>query len=144
MLDEDCLLGHAELDEDHDRILALWNLGIASASTDRGWNWLAMRGSFMDHFRMEEEHMERGRFPGAHLHRAEHASLLAWMDGICPPRSGAPVSDESFLQLKAWMRSHLQGADRELATFLNASELWDLRQSCQWDQIDLRLEALGS
>lgn len=143
MLDPDCRLGHAELDEDHERILGLWVLGNAMPPQEREAAWTAMRVLFVDHFCMEDDLMVRGGFPGLRIHRAEHDSLLAWMDGICQEGWGIPVQDGDFLQLKGWMRAHLQGADRELATFLLDRDVWELRESCQWDQIDQRLEDLG-
>jgi len=142
VLDPDCRLGHAELDEDHERILGVWGLGSASPPQERGAAWAAMRALFVAHFRLEDGLMSRGGFPGLRLHRAEHDSLLAWMDGICCEGGASGVGDADFLHLKGWMRGHLQGADRELATFLLERDVWELRQSCQWDMLDQRLENL--
>lgn len=143
MLDPDCRLGHLELDEDHERILGVWTMGSALPAEDRAPVWEAMRALFVRHFRLEDELMERCRFPGLRIHRTEHDSLLSWMDGICCQGREISVPDRDFLQLKGWMRAHLQGADRELVTFLLERDVWELRESCQWDHIDQRLEDLG-
>ncbi len=126
-LDERQETGHAQIDDDHEKIVALINQ-LASAITQRRGKEVC--GELLDqiiqkakaHFARENRLMAEHHYPKAEEHIAEHAQLIAealdlktWVD-LAPAESVMSVSLLHFLE--AWWTRHIPTFDKELAEFL--------------------------
>lgn len=119
--------GHVRMDEQHRALAEALNglHGAMERETDRPEQMAALQAlkeGTAEHFREEEDLMDRFGFPGALEHKGIHGRLLAQMeelsrrleDGRTELR--APVLD--FLE--GWLLDHVQGEDVELAQFLRS------------------------
>jgi hemerythrin-like metal-binding protein len=74
------LLGHAELDDDHQRLVDHLN-SLANEIPDASYELCvqlfdALEQAATEHFAREEEILEGAGFPGLQSHRAYHAELI--------------------------------------------------------------------
>jgi hemerythrin len=76
----------------------------------------------VEHFSAEEKAMERSRYPGKNVHAAAHArfvrqfaELRQLYESVGPTLA---ISVKTATWIEDWLRSHIYGADRALASHL--------------------------
>lgn len=79
----------------------------------------ALMDDTVEHFRTEEELMQKHGYPGFAAHASEHARLLAELRAL---RAGVESGKLTTLQVTAfledWLRHHIQELDLGYAAFL--------------------------
>jgi hemerythrin len=135
---EDWLLGIADVDDEHRKLVALLNR-IAErrcCGSDAGparpdgadsalvVTMLAELGEEVrKHFRNEEGHMQEAGYPDYDDHRYEHLELLAEFAELMRDieRGGLECLDAATLEsLKNWLLGHLAGADKRFGDYYRA------------------------
>ncbi|HUW39185.1 MAG TPA: bacteriohemerythrin [Rhodocyclaceae bacterium] len=122
--------GHALIDEDHERVVALINQ-LASAITQHRSKDVC--GALLDqviqntkaHFARENRLMAEHRYPRAEEHMAQHAHLVEeaqalkrWFD-TAAVESVMSVSLLHFLE--SWWTEHIPTSDQALADFVTSA-----------------------
>lgn len=120
-------LGHAEIDGQHEKLVAIINRLHDEMGKGRGRE--AMRrvvGELDDytrtHFVTEEALMDRLGYPDAAKHKEQHLDFVATLfDITCKVESGrSAVSLDTVKYLRAWLLGHIATVDRRLVDFLAA------------------------
>jgi hemerythrin len=118
-------IGHAEIDEQHKRLLLLCTAVmeplINSAELKPGGVQLQALIDFaQEHFAFEEGLMRSAGYPEAARHAEHHASLLEEFRRYCynmqRSQNANPISLMSFLW--SWINVHVDSEDRELVVWL--------------------------
>lgn len=121
--------GNADIDAQHQEIFRrLADLVEAleqARDADIGKMFAFLGDYVVEHFGAEERAMERTRYPGKTVHVAAHARFvrqygeLKELYDAAGPTLAVAVKTATWIQ--DWLRSHIYGADRALATHLRAS-----------------------
>lgn len=118
--------GIASIDEQHRQLFDAVNRLQASflrgKARDETRNALAFLLNYtVEHFRTEEDHMQRLGYPGFAAHAAGHARLVeqvasqkARLDG------GFPMTEEVAAFLADWLRHHIHQVDLAYVGYLRA------------------------
>lgn len=127
LLPDDLLMGHAALDDQHERILDLiaeFRHAIITASLEPGQlrSFLSNIHDYcVTHFRIEEEFMLAVRYPARLLHREQHIAFWEKMIGMmerCEEGDfGLGCGDMIYAEVGAWMKDHILGEDKALAAW---------------------------
>jgi len=74
------------------------------------------------HFDTEQKLMRESNYLGRVTHEAEHRQLLARIERLLEAQASgrAAATNELVRSLRPWLRDHVQGLDRALATHLQA------------------------
>ena len=119
--------GHAKIDLQHQSLVDAFNALHTAMKQGKGKDELSRTLDFLknytvEHFRMEEELMDRFAYPGVVEHKGIHGSLVSQVAELCSRFEAGktaltlPVMD--FLE--GWLVEHIQGEDVRLAQFLKA------------------------
>jgi hemerythrin-like metal-binding protein len=125
---EEMSVGVEELDDDHKQLIALLNEANDKLSSAQSREVV---GEVLDrlvnrtttHFAHEEALFGQTGFPGAEAHRREHDLMLgqamAWHAHF---KSGLPplLSVDQICSFQSWLDNHIQGADMQYGSHLNA------------------------
>lgn len=117
-------VGVPEIDAQHAELAALLNELAADLRDGRntGPSFQAFIRAAAAHFAAEERLMAQSAYAGTAAHREMHRRLLADVSGL----SLQPGEGDASLMLRylqEWLFRHVDGADREFAVFLLASDL---------------------
>ena len=125
----------AEIDEQHKRLITLINELYEAA--ERGGSEQTVRAAVeefetitfvvdalidytLDHFSVEERHMERLAYPGYEDHRAAHKAAIekvhAFQREIEEGKALTALQIATFL--KRWLQTHILDVDQRLGAFL--------------------------
>lgn len=119
--------GHAKIDEQHRALVEALNNLHTAMKQGKGKDELSRTLSFLknytvEHFRMEEELMDRYQYPGVIEHKGIHGSLVSQVTELCiryeEGRTALTLPVMDFLE--GWLIDHIQGEDVRLAQFLKA------------------------
>ncbi|MBK8804329.1 MAG: hypothetical protein IPN71_20170 [Fibrobacteres bacterium] len=131
-------LGVDELDDQHERMASMREEIRLLPTLSRAYPWLELLEEFRSHFCLESQMMVEDSFPDRRLHELDHERILAHMTRIgSDALEGLPIEDSELDSLERWMASHLLSADKSLVEFRLETELWKLREECQWDALEL-------
>lgn len=118
--------GLASIDLQHQELFAAVNR-LEEASTGRDSETEVRKAlAFLlqytvEHFRVEEDHMERHGYPGFAAHAVEHARLMDQV-GVLQRRfdAGRPMAAELTVFFADWLKHHIHQVDQAYAAFLKA------------------------
>lgn len=122
--DETLETGHAELDDDHRKLVDLINLLADGVTNHRGTAFCckafnALIEHAQRHFAMEERLMARHGYSGADIHAAHHAALIEEVRELSgsleTDGTGSPPSVALLHFLEIWLKHHIVAMDKELA-----------------------------
>ncbi len=115
-----------EIDEDHRRLVELFNLlGHALAEGESRAYLEALLDELIAatdwHFKHEERLMIRHGYPGFEEHRKEHQELIRSIREIHDKRlaEGRQLSPRDVEYLEHWLTGHILGPDMDLGAWLN-------------------------
>jgi len=122
---EDLSVGNALIDQDHRRLIELVNELNEATRCGAGREVVgevlaALCEYTRDHFRREEEYMERLRYPALAAHRREHQDLL---DKVVELQrrfneNDVTVAARVSTLLRDWLSIHIARSDRQLAAMI--------------------------
>lgn len=131
-------LGLDELDDQHEQMAKNRERIRNRPASGRANLWMLLVDDFRTHFDTESRLMREKEFPDQRIHELDHQRLLAHMIRVGTSAfDGEPIQDNELDSLAHWMESHLRGADASLVEFCLETELWKLREECQWDALEL-------
>ena len=115
-----------EIDEDHRRLVDLFNLLNHAVSENESSEYIdALMAELVSctdwHFKHEERLMLKYAFPGFAEHKAEHEELLNSVRQMEQKRqaSGKDISNDEILFLEHWLTGHILGLDMDLGEYLS-------------------------
>lgn len=117
--------GHPKIDEQHQALVEAFNRLHSAMKQGMGKEELGRTLGFLkdytvEHFRMEEELMDRFEYPGAIEHKGIHGSLVSQVEEFClrfeEGRTALTLPVIDFLE--GWLIDHIRGEDVRLAQFL--------------------------
>ena len=122
-------LGVQDLDEDHEKLFAMYNQFVDGLAAGQSHEILvgyldALIHITLVHFQHEEKIFVATHYPGAAEHQKEHHALILEASKICDTirqNSHTSISFEMANFFKDWMLYHIQHADQKYADFLRQS-----------------------
>lgn len=124
-LDESLCVGVEEIDEDHQRIVDLFNLLCQAVTNQESPLYIDALFeelvSFTEsHFRHEERLMVRHDYDGLDDHKDEHLELTDLIRDLQRRFHEAKhkLTDDNMEYLKEWLTAHIVGQDMRLGYFL--------------------------
>lgn len=121
----DTAVGHAQIDEQHQRLFALAEAAVESlnskaAQQAKEASLQALIDFARGHFAYEEELMRASAYPEAESHAKFHASLLRELETYCARvRMGSNTNLPGLsAYLWNWLVVHIHSADRQLGAWL--------------------------
>lgn len=123
--DESLCVGFDEIDEDHQRIVNLFNLLCQAVSNQESPQYVDALFeelvSFTEsHFRHEERLMVRHNYDGLDDHKDEHLDLIDLIRDLQRRFHEArhQLTADNIEYLKEWLTTHIVGQDMRLGYFL--------------------------
>jgi hemerythrin-like metal-binding protein len=120
---EKYLVGHAEIDSQHERLFELV-LCLVSARS-REMQVLCAKNLFDDvreHFAFENQLMAEDDYPEAEGHLQLHKILLSKLDKMTHEIADRSLNvPKSQMEIVDWLINHMTSADVDLAAFIRAS-----------------------
>jgi hemerythrin len=123
--DETLSVDVPEIDEDHRRLVALFNiLNHAVAEGDSREYVDAVMEELISctvwHFRHEERLMLKYGFGGSAEHKAEHEELVVAVRELQEKlrQTDTPVVADDLQYLEHWLTGHILGIDKDLGAYL--------------------------
>ncbi|MBI3446366.1 MAG: hemerythrin family protein [Magnetospirillum sp.] len=117
------LIGHPELDADHDAMISIWRELEASRTMETA-KMVAVRlmNETSAHFAREEEFMAQCRFPELGRHRALHSEMISSLRRVLlSPLMGSGKHEDFVLAVRSlmekWISVHLVAEDSKLAPY---------------------------
>jgi hemerythrin len=116
------------IDQQHKELIDALNALLTAMATSRGKEEVGKLLKFLgeytvSHFAAEEQIMTRHRYPGLAAHQTEHEAFIGEFKKLAAEfaKSGPTTSLAIKLNGKVceWLRDHIGGCDRQLATFVN-------------------------
>ncbi len=114
-----------EIDEDHRRLVELFNILIRSVSEDDAQDYIEaileeLVACTVWHFRHEERLMLKYRYEGAAEHKAEHAALVDSAKALQQKflQDGRQLSAADIDFLEHWLTEHILVADMKMGAYL--------------------------
>lgn len=114
-----------EIDEDHRRLVDLFNLLSAAVETASDAQYIEalleeMVSCTVWHFRHEERLMLQFDYPGIAAHKQEHEELVTSAQSLQQMllESGQRIAMKEITFLEKWLTGHILGADMELGGYL--------------------------
>jgi hemerythrin len=118
-------VGVAEIDDDHRRLIGLFNeLNRAVAAGESAGYLAATLEELINctvwHFSHEERLMLKHGFPGIEPHKAAHRELIEAVRELQAKlaQSGHAVTQDEILYLDRWLTEHILTVDQGLGAFL--------------------------
>jgi hemerythrin-like metal-binding protein len=120
----DLATGSRQVDDQHVRLFQLCSElqeavahGQGQAIVSRTLNALAVY--VVAHFRLEEDLMRQGNYPGLEGHGKAHAALRAQVEEMVDQYRSTGVDPTQVLRfLNRWLLTHIQEEDRAMARYL--------------------------
>jgi hemerythrin-like metal-binding protein len=121
-------VGVEEIDDDHRRLIALFNELSRAVGKGESTEYLAatldeLIKCTVWHFSHEERLMLKHQFPGAAAHRAAHRELidaaLEWQAKLA--QGGYVMTEAEISFLERWLTEHILTVDQKLGSFLAQS-----------------------
>lgn len=114
-----------EIDEDHRRLVDLFNILLRSAEEGDTANYIeAVMEELISctvwHFRHEERLMLKYGYEGLLDHKSEHDELIGSAKALQQKllQGGKTVSGEDIEFLEHWLTGHILGSDMDLGSYL--------------------------
>ena len=114
-----------EIDEDHRRLIELFNILNHSVVEGDATNYIeAVMEELISctawHFRHEERLMLKYSYEGFEEHKTEHQELIESARELQQKilQEGKPVSNEDIEFLERWLVGHILGTDMDLGSYL--------------------------
>jgi len=114
-----------EIDEDHRRLVELFNLLTHAIEEGAAANYVEavleeLISCTIWHFRHEERLMLKYGYDGAMEHKAEHQQLVESAKAMQQKllQAGTVASSEDIQFLEHWLTGHILGADMDLGAYL--------------------------
>ena len=114
-----------EIDEDHRRLMDLFNILLRSVEEGDAANYIeAVMDELISctvwHFRHEERLMLKYGYEGLLDHKSEHDELIGSAKALQQKllQGGKTVSGEDIEFLEHWLTGHILGADMDLGSYL--------------------------
>jgi len=114
-----------EIDEDHRRLVDLYNILIHAVVEENAANYIeAVMDELISctvwHFKHEERLMLKYDYDGFAEHKAEHQELIESARELQQKllHEGKPVSSEDIQFLEHWLIGHILGTDMDLGAYL--------------------------
>lgn len=114
-----------EIDEDHRRLMELFNILSHSVAEGDAANYIeAVMDELISctawHFKHEERLMLKYGYQGLAEHKLEHQELIESAKALQQKlmREGKRVSSEEIKFLEHWLTGHILGADMDLGAYL--------------------------
>lgn len=118
-------VGVAEIDDDHRRLIALFNELNRAVATGESAGYLAatleeLINCTVWHFSHEERLMLKHGFPGIEPHKAAHRELIEAVRELQAKlaQAGHAVTQDEILYLDRWLTEHILTVDQGLGAFL--------------------------
>ena len=126
---EDLRVGNSFIDSDHQKLIKLLNQLHDAMAQGHGKDVLGKTLAELirytqEHFKREEDHMQRMRYAGYAAHKSEHDKLLKEViDLQAQFNSGnAMLSVKVSGFLRNWLVGHIMKVDKELAVAMQKAE----------------------
>ena len=123
--DEILSVGVDEIDEDHRKLLNIFNILNHSVMAEESSDYLAatlaeLINCTVWHFSHEERLMLKHRYEGIEEHKAEHQELIKSAKELQQEilQADKPVVDEHIEFLERWLTEHILTADLRLGSYL--------------------------
>lgn len=124
--DESMSVGVGVLDNDHKRLLEMFNgllrTGVSTKSKDDLIPLIEGLRDYTDvHFRREEAFMERHGFPDLEAHRAAHRYFVDEVEKLAGDLGGGQtmmLRIDLILLLKEWLIEHIQTTDKQYQPYM--------------------------
>jgi len=124
--DEILSVGVDEIDEDHRKLLNIFNMLNHSVMAEESSDYLAatlaeLINCTVWHFSHEERLMLKHRYEGIEEHKAEHRELIKSAKELQQEilQADKPVVDEHIEFLERWLTEHILTADLRLGSYLS-------------------------
>ena len=115
-----------EIDEDHRKLLNIFNTLNHSVTTGESQDYLAavleeLINCTVWHFSHEERLMLKHGYEGQREHKAEHQELINNAKKLQKEilQADKPVSDKDIAFLERWLTEHILTADMRLGSYLS-------------------------
>ena len=122
------LLGIAEMDDDHQQLVAIANRIDEVASrpqldeVELAAAIAQLKSKTREHFEREELYMASMGFPELEAHRNEHTALLAALDKlVVVAATGQYISQNLRHYMAIWLFEHIDKADMTYAAYVQGS-----------------------
>ena len=124
--DEILSVGVDEIDEDHRKLVNIFNILNHSVIAEEPSDYLAatlaeLINCTVWHFSHEERLMLKHRYEGIEEHKAEHRELIKSAKELQQEilQADKPVVDEHIEFLERWLTEHILTADLRLGSYLS-------------------------
>ena len=116
------------IDQQHKELIDALNALLSAMASSRGKEEVGKLLKFLgdytvSHFAAEEQIMGRNAYPGFAAHKAQHEAFIGDFKKLAADFAQAGPSTSLAIKLNGkvcqWLRDHIGGMDRELATFVN-------------------------
>lgn len=121
-LTEDLKVGNSFIDQDHQKLVDLINQLHAAMAQGQGKDMLGKILAELvkytrEHFKREEEHMQRISYPGYAAHKQEHDKLIKEVVDLQNKFSAGNgmMSVQVSTFLRNWLVNHIMKVDKDLA-----------------------------
>ena len=124
--DEILSVGVEEIDEDHRKLVNIFNILNHSVMAEESSDYLAatlaeLINCTVWHFSHEERLMLKHRYEGIEEHKAEHQELIKSAKELQQEilQADKPMVDEHIEFLERWLTEHILTADLRLGSYLS-------------------------
>ncbi|MBK7674588.1 MAG: hemerythrin family protein [Candidatus Accumulibacter sp.] len=124
--DEILSVGVEEIDEDHRKLVNIFNILNHSVMAEESSDYLAatlaeLINCTVWHFSHEERLMLKHRYEGIEEHKAEHQELINSAKELQQEilQADKPMVDEHIEFLERWLTEHILTADLRLGSYLS-------------------------
>jgi len=114
-----------EIDEDHRRLVELFNILIHSVADGDARDYIEavleeLISCTVWHFKHEERLMLKYNYEGLEEHKTEHQELIDSAKELQQKflQGGKPISGEDIKYLEHWLTGHILSADMEMGSYL--------------------------
>lgn len=118
-------VGVEEIDEDHRRLVELFNILNHSVLEGDATNYIEavleeLVSCTLWHFRHEERLMLKYDYDGFKEHKSEHQELIESAKALQQKfsRGGEKISSKDIEYLEHWLTGHILGTDMDLGSYL--------------------------
>lgn len=129
--DKTLSVGVQDLDEDHQKLFAIYNQFVDGLTTGQSHTVLvgylnALIHETLVHYQHEEKLFGLLHYPDAAEHQKEHHALIVEATKICEAirkDSHTVISLEMAIFFKNWLLHHIEHADKKYAEYLRQSQI---------------------